>query len=1661
MKATLRRKAGMLSLFLGLCACVGIALGTLTVKTAAIAAEYSPETVYESVVTEDAYVRDSKKTTNYTSEAITEAHGAQYVGKGYRVINVKHKTGNEIFALMKFALPSSQEAETLGIDTFVLQFSVFKNADYQNGDQEYIFCFTTENGWSENTITWNNKPSSIVRDSEKEMAVLAVEKGYEYETKTDEEKTVRLDVTDTVRALIEAGEDEVTVFAYAKNDLETSLLIHAKETSEESKRARILGIKENVDAAQLEALAEEVSQLDENKYTAESYAALETAYEEALGVLAQTEPAQQDVVAAFKALYAAYGGLVVRDGENIAYGKTARSNLNKSNVYKVTDGNDGTYWTGIFYPSYVDVDLGDNYDIDKITVVFPGSKKIQYSLYASTDGAEYDRIAQVREGVSGTSAVQFQTPVRGRIVRVYLESTQGDNSAYLSEVKVYGTMAGGNSGALREGTLEDILGVQAYGETEYAEPITEAEIIENVYGIIDRTVGSQYRSWFTFSLTEQDSAKDFYTIQNDNGKIHISGNEGLSLTTGLNYYFKNYLNIHISEQTMQVKMPAAVVPVENTVRNETDYSVRYAYNYCTLSYTYAFYDAEDWQRVYDWLALNGVNVVLDLAGQEATWILFLMNYGYSFDDAKDWISGPAYSAWQFMSNMEAFGGPVSDQYIVNRIELARSTQRWKNSLGMQTVLQGYAGMVPTNFNEFQPDVGLVDQGTWNGFDRPSMIATDSATYDEYAAKFYECQEFVYGKNNHYYAVDPFHEGGKRPSGLSDSTIAENVLESLLKYDDSAVWVVQGWQSNPTNGLLQGMGGYRNTNVLVVDLIKYPISSGTKYDDTKYGSTTLSSKEFNGTNWAWTLLANFGGNPSMHGELETMVEDILRAKRTSTYMQGIGIISEAMNDNPVVYDLLFDLVWADDTFDLSAWLDKYVERRYGGTSENVRRAWEIMKDSNYNYGVRFTSEVYGMKNKGPQGYGKQSIAYGTENLETALRLMLTDFERFKNSECYLYDLSDIMRQVVSNFSTMTYNDILTAKEEKDIDAFMAAKEKFLKSLEVLNDVQATRQDQLAGEWIGKATDMAAKYDDFSVDLFEMQAKALITSWGSRNSNRNLKDYGWRNYEGMFTDLYAEIWTEYLNKVEQNIRTGASIQNISIDGYFDIYWQWNLSETQYLREAKDSPEEVYAVSQEVLQYCMLGGEADPDMGNVALGRAVSVTGNADGWSQYATDGEDETSFSLLPVSGKAELIVDLIGEFQLSKVQAVFGGGEYGFELYTSADGEEWTLAGEFASEGEGEYALNGVTARFVKIASDAAMTICEVRAYGERGLPDLTQLGRLVAAADDFKGGDAQFESAYKAASDALRTQAPPDTVISVYWALYDAMAAQSESLRENLAQGKPVEAHNDPSGNSGRLTDGDTTAENYWDSGRLSPTGKPYQDEISPGWAIVDLGEEYDVNGIKLLFYDTSLWYNYEIYVSADGQDWTKVCEKTDKQQPSASGDNLSFAAVRGRYVKIVTTNISLESSGKRAGYRIIEMEVYGSKPAAVDKTELLAAIAAAEALRGENYTESSFAALTGALAEAKQVAENAQATQAEIDAALSKLNGAAAALEEAQSGPAAGGEEPGDTDQGADGDANQGADGGDDAEKTGCGGTAAASGMALAALSTAAAAVLVRRKKN
>lgn len=85
-----------------------------------------------------------------------------------------------------------------------------------------------------------------------------------------------------------------------------------------------------------------------------------------------------------------------------------------------------------------------------------------------------------------------------------------------------------------------------------------------------------------------------------NNPIIIRGNSWVNIAVGINWYLKHHAGIHISWNNMNVKLPAVLPAVKQKERHETDLKLRYNFNYCTFSYTMAFWDWNRWQKEIDW-----------------------------------------------------------------------------------------------------------------------------------------------------------------------------------------------------------------------------------------------------------------------------------------------------------------------------------------------------------------------------------------------------------------------------------------------------------------------------------------------------------------------------------------------------------------------------------------------------------------------------------------------------------------------------------------------------------------------------------------------------------------------------------------------------------------------------------------------------------------------------------------------------------------------------------------------------------------------------------------------------------------------------------------------------------------------------------------------------
>ncbi len=827
---------------------------------------------------------------------------------------------------------------------------------------------------------------------------------------------------------------------------------------------------------------------------------------------------------------------------------------------------------GRYYPAHFDTDLKENYFIDKIKV-FTSMGYSHYSVYTSMDGRDYTLVGKKEDNLPSDleNGDQFNAGgIEARIIRVYIEYNSASPDALFDRVEFDGKKSGSPV------RMRPEVNIPEFKDSVYNVKPTEKDTYDEVYGIIARRIGTAYTDWFDLKLAKNPNGTDydFFEISQENNKILITGNDGVSLATGVNHYLKYFCKVNISQLGDNAKMPSSIPAVPKTIHKETKAKNRYAYNYCTMSYTMAFWGEKEWRDELDWLALNGVNLVLDTTAHEETLRRFLKSLGYSHEEAVKFVAGPAYYAWAYMSNLSGFGGPVHDSWFTDRTELARKNHLSMQKLGMSPVLQGFSGLVPNDITKYIKDVEIIPQGTWCSFERPAMLRTTSPCFPVIAEKFYRAQREVFGDTSNFFATDPFHEGGKI-ADLSLKEVAYNVLDSMVKSNPKSVWVIQSWQSNPRSELLEGIAAFENgrDHALILDLNS---DKNPNYGNGHEGNPAHGyQREFNLTPWVFCMIGNFGGREGLYGHLTNLAEWIPKAYNTCTKIAGIGITSEATYNNPVLYDFIFEAAWVDNANDkmpvinLHEWLHDYAERRYGGRSEACGKAWDIMLDTVYTpvgdnkaQGAPETivNARPSLEPRAGSAWGPSVLGYDKNVFKESVKLLIKDYDLLKNSAGYRYDVMAALMQGLCNTAQDIHLAMGNAFKSKDLNEFKKQSAKFLEIIDLMDKTAACNPYSLLGCWIAQARRMAANTDDFTKMLYELNAKSLITTWGSymQSETGRLHDYSNREWSGLISDFYKHRWERWINDRTKELLGEEFDQKFN---WFEWEWKWVRTQKDY--------------------------------------------------------------------------------------------------------------------------------------------------------------------------------------------------------------------------------------------------------------------------------------------------------------------------------------------------------------------------------------------------------------------------------------------------------------------------------------------------------------------
>lgn len=671
-----------------------------------------------------------------------------------------------------------------------------------------------------------------------------------------------------------------------------------------------------------------------------------------------------------------------------------------------------------------------------------------------------------------------------------------------------------------------------------------------------------------FRIEKIDSDKEFFELDQKGSKVVVRGNNYVNIASGIHWYLKYYAGIHLSWNGMKASLPEVLPPVREKERRETDKTYRYAFNYCTYSYTMAFWDWNRWEQEIDWMALHGINMPLAVVGADVVWHRVLKRLGYTKTEIDEFIAGPAFQAWWLMNNLEGWGGPNPDSWYGQRLALQKKILKRMREYGIKPVLPGYSGMLPHNAKE-KLGLDVADPGRWCGYRRPAFLQPTDKHFSRIASIYYEELTRLYGKAD-FYSMDPFHEGGS-VEGVDLAAAGKAIRESMKKVNPKAVWVAQAWQACPHEKMIEAIPA---GDLIVLDLFS---ESRPQWGDE--ASSWFRKDGFKGHDWLYCMLLNYGGNVGLHGKMQHVIDEYFKANNSpfGNTLKGTGMTMEGSENNPVMFELLSELVWRPAPFRKEDWLDGYIKARYGTWNPALREAWTLLGNSIYNcpasstqqgthesvFCARPSLEVYQVSS-----WSEMQDYYQPMDVIKAAGKMMDVADAFRGNNNFEYDLVDVLRQAVAEKGRLVYKVVVDAFIARDRKLFFVASNRFLELILLQDKLLATRKEFRLGGWLHPARRWGTS--EAEKDWCEWNARVQITTWGNRTAAEQggLRDYAHKEWNGLLRDFYYMRWKTYFSGLADELN-GVPAKPID---FYALEEAWTLQQNPYSEAAEGNPVDV---------------------------------------------------------------------------------------------------------------------------------------------------------------------------------------------------------------------------------------------------------------------------------------------------------------------------------------------------------------------------------------------------------------------------------------------------------------------------------------------------------
>ncbi|KIJ67421.1 glycoside hydrolase family 89 protein [Hydnomerulius pinastri MD-312] len=694
----------------------------------------------------------------------------------------------------------------------------------------------------------------------------------------------------------------------------------------------------------------------------------------------------------------------------------------------------------------------------------------------------------------------------------------------------------------------------------FVHPVSAAsaptDSVEGLYSLLKRRIPSHANS-FNFELSPgNDTTLDAFTLSD--------------------VYLTEFCNVDIYWTGSRLdqlpnKLPSLSTPVTRT----SLVKYRYFFNTVTFSYTTAFYSFHDWELLLDWMALRGVNLPLAWVGYEHILIDVFREAGLDDAQIAEFMSGPAFQAWNRFGNIQgSWGGNLPMQWVSDQFELQKLLIPRMLELGMTPVLPSFTGFVPRALSSIYPNASIVNGSQWSGF--PAVYTNDSflepfdPLYTTLQQSFIGKQVEAYGPNvSHIYTLDQYNENDPYsgdPSYLGN--ISSATFASLRAADPEAVWLMQGWlffsdesfwtTERRVQAYLGGVPG--NDSMIILDL----------YSEAQPQWERLSS--YYGKQWVWCELHDYGGNMGLEGNFVNVTSEPLRAlSAPGSSMVGMGLTPEGLEGNEIVYDVLLDQAWSDTPINRTEYVSSWVQRRYNVPylPASAIDAWQLLGETVYNNQnpnaqatvksiLELAPALTGLVNR--TGHHPTLVFYDTNtSIVPALRMLLDASSESHGTLLaipeFKYDLVDLTRQLLANRFIDVYESLVSVYNTTTStpSQISAAGAPLLSLLTDLDTLLSTSPYFHLSTWLDSARAWAHGNASYAAYL-EYNARNQITLWGPTGQ---INDYASKQWGGLVGGYYKPRWEAFVGYLIGTRQNGTSYNASAVlDVMLAIGEKWDV-------------------------------------------------------------------------------------------------------------------------------------------------------------------------------------------------------------------------------------------------------------------------------------------------------------------------------------------------------------------------------------------------------------------------------------------------------------------------------------------------------------------------